>query len=597
MNKEKTLIIVESPTKARKIQEYLGSDYIVVSCKGHITDLAKGGKQGIGIDIKNNFKPHYVLMDHQVETLQMIMDEAKKCSNILLVSDPDREGEGIAYHLLQRLKDFDKNIKRAEIHEITKKAIIEATKSLRDVDMAKVHAYEARRMLDRIVGFMASPFLMTTFGSKTLSAGRVQSVITRMIVDREAEINSFVPEEYWNIHAKLSNGTDTFTAKYEPRISNQDDANKVKDILQNASTFTVLSVEASEEKKKPLPPLITAKLQQIMSKRFGMDGNRTMAAAQSLYENGLITYMRTDSVRIGDDALKASRKWLKENQYDVPKSANHYKTKNSAADAHECIRPTDVSERPERIGLSSDEREVYEIIWRYFLASQMMPAIYDTLKIKIQVNNQSEHILIASGKALKYKGFLEMLGANDDSRIDIPYLKVNDKLHLMDDKSIVSEKKQTQPLPRYSEANLIETLEKKEIGRPSTYASLLATVATRNYVEKRGNVFYPTDLGKQITHELTQWFSFLEYTYSASMEKNLDEIEEGKLDHIKMLKDFYDAFSIQLKKAYMKHGAKSCDKCDGVMKEIVARSGDRFMGCSNYPRCSGTQKIEIKSVA
>lgn len=444
MKTEKTLIIVESPTKARSIQKYVGDNYIVVSCKGHIVDLAKHGKHGIGIDIDHNFKPHYIILDHQVDTLQMIMDETKKCSNILLVSDPDREGEAIAYHLAQRLKDFGKPIKRAEIHEITKKGIIEALKITREIDMAVVHAQEGRRILDRIVGFMASPFLMSVFGTNTLSAGRVQSVITRMIVDREQEINAFVPEEYWNIQAQLFNGHDSFVAKYEPHIANQVEAKKITDILSTQSHFIVTSVEAAEEKKKPFPPLITAKLQQIMSKRFGIDASRTMAAAQSLYENGLITYMRTDSVRISDDAIKSARKYLKDNNFDTPKSANHYKTKNSAQDAHECIRPTDSTNHPDQCDLAvSDEKNVYDIIWRYFHASQMMPAIYDTLKVTIQLEGYPQHILVASGKALKYQGFLKMLGAQDDSKIEIPLLTVGDRLSLFDGAKSISSEKET----------------------------------------------------------------------------------------------------------------------------------------------------------
>jgi DNA topoisomerase-1 len=329
-----------------------------------------------------------------------------------------------------------------------------------------------------------------------------------------------------------------------------------------------------------------------MSKHHKMSATRSMAAAQSLYEASHITYMRTDSVRVSDDATKSLRSWLKDHSYDLPKSINTFKNKSAAQDAHEAIRPTEVCDTPEMMNnLSQDEQQVYQVIWKYFVASQMKPAIFDTLKVGVQLKSK-EHTFIASGKALKYKGFLEILGVSDLGSIDIPALIVGDEVMLCGDNPIVVERKQTQPPSRYSEASLIETLEKKEIGRPSTYATLLSTITTRNYVEQNGSIFYPTELGKTITQELVKWFSFLEYDYTAKLELQLDKIAEGQLDYISMLKDFYMAFHQELINAYTSHGSPICDKCGGFMREITAKNGQKFYGCGNYPRCYSTKNID-----
>lgn len=590
MNK-KILVIVESPHKATTIKKYLGDNYTIVASKGHIVDLAKGGRHGMGIDINNNFKPHYIILDDKVETLQMIMDAAKESDEIIICSDADREGEMIGQQISHRLKDFGKPISRAEIHEITKRGVLEGLKNLRDINMNLVRAQEGRRILDRIVGFSASPFLMNYFGSK-LSAGRVQSVITRLIIDREQEIQTFKPEEYFTIQAMLAKDIKSFVAKYEGKINNKETAAQIRSELENKlAKYVVVEVNKAEEKKKPFPPLITSKLQQVMSKQYKINSQKTMAAAQNLYESGLITYHRTDSVRISEDATKECRSWLKDNHYDLPKSSNRYKNKNASQNAHEAIRPTNINDTPDTIGLFGDEKQVYEAIWKYFVASQMKEAIYDTLKVVIQVKG-TKHKLVASGKALKYKGFLEILGTTDDDTIDIPNLNVGDILVLFGEKPIDMQKKQTQPPPRFSEASLIKTLEDKEIGRPSTYATLLSTITTRGYVEAQNNVFHPTELGKQITEELVKYFSFLEFDYTAKLELALDDIAEGKLDHIQMLKEFYNTFKVELKKAYINHGAKPCKKCDGMLRKITSKKGDVFFGCNRFPNCSYTEKAD-----
>lgn len=585
----KTLVIVESPAKAGKIQEYLGKDYIVLASKGHITDLAKGGRFGLGVDVEKDFKPHYVLMEDKIDTLENLMNAAKKCDQIFIASDPDREGEAIAWHLSQRLSDMGKPIKRVVFNEIKKAKIQKAVQSPRDVDINLFHSQEARRILDRLVGFMASPFLMNFFGPK-LSAGRVQSVVTRMVIDREREIETFVPETFWTIQVILSkDGKVGFTTKFNGRPTNEKDALSIKTKL-NTDPYVVSEVISDEEAKYPQPPLVTSTLQRIMSKEHGFSADRTMKAAQSLYENGYCTYIRTDSVRVGDEALEEVRKWISDKKFDLPKKPYVYKNKDASQDAHECIRPSDLTLDPSDnyVMADPDEKLVYEVIWKQFVASQMMPAIYDTMKVTAHVQGDTTHEVKASGKALKSKGFLEVLEVQDDSKIEIPALKVGDILNRHGKIPVQLEKKSTQPPPRYSEDKLIKELVNKSIGRPATYADLLSKITTRNYVEKKGSVFHATDLGKKITDELHQFFTFMDYDYTAKMEQQLDEIENGKINHIDMLKKFYPEFKKELDKAYLGHGATMCPKCDRPMSVRTTKTGDKFLGCSGYPKCKHT---------
>lgn len=595
----KTLVIVESPAKAGKIQEYLGKDYVVLASKGHITDLAKGGRFGLGVDVEKDFRPHYVLMDDKVDTLDALLTAAKKCDQIFVASDPDREGEAIAWHLAQRLADVGKPIKRVVFNEIKKSKIQKAVQSPRDVDINLFHSQEARRILDRLVGFMASPFLMNFFGPK-LSAGRVQSVVTRMVIDREREIEAFVPETFWTIQVNLSkDGKSGFITKYDGRPTDEKTAQSAKAAL-NENSYVVVDVKGEEEAKYPQAPLVTSTLQRIMSKEHGFSADRTMKAAQSLYESGYCTYIRTDSVRVGDEALEEVRKWLEDNKHQVPKKPYTYKNKDAAQDAHECIRPSDLTLLPDDnyAMADPDEKLVYEVIWKRFVASQMMPAIYDTLTVlaipqseSLKKNAKDVHIVKAAGKALKSKGFLEILGVNDDSKIDIPNLNKNDILHLFGKIPVQLEKKQTQPPPRYSEEKLIKELVNKNIGRPATYAELLSKITARNYVEKKGVVFHATDLGKKITDELMQFFTFMDYDYTAKMEQQLDEIESGKVNHVDMLKKFYPEFKTQLDKAYLGHGATMCPKCGSPMSVRTTKTGDKFLGCSGYPKCKHTVNL------
>lgn len=594
----KTLVIVESPSKAHKIQTYLGKDYVVMASKGHITDLAKGGKHGLGVEIDNNFRPRYVLMDDKLDILDSLLAAAKKVDQIFVASDPDREGEAIAWHLADRLDGVGKPIKRMVFNEIKKDKLLKAVKDVRDIDMNLFHSQEARRILDRLVGFMASPFLMNFFGPK-LSAGRVQSVVTRMVIDREREIETFVPEDYWTIQVNLSkDGKDNFITKYSGKIIDQTTADNMKKRL-SVNDYVVSEVVAEEEKKYPQAPLVTSTLQRLMSKEYGFSADRTMKAAQALYESGYCTYIRTDSVRVGDDALKDLRDWLKTNNLEVPKKAYTYKNKDAAQDAHECIRPSDLSMDPktQMAIIDADEKLVYETIWKYFVASQMMPAVYNTLRITAHVNNDKGAEVKASGKAINSSGFLEILNIVDGSKIEIPLLQVGDALKLVNNRSAVKlEKKQTQPPARYSEDKLIKELVNKNIGRPATYAELLSKITNRNYVEKKGNVFHATDLGKKITDELIQYFTFMDYNYTAKMEQQLDEIESGKVNHVDMLKKFFPEFKTELDKAYLGHGGTLCDKCGAPMSVRTTKTG-KFLGCSAFPKCKRTIDLGAKPAA
>jgi len=591
----KTLIIVESPAKSHKIQEYLGDDYIVMASYGHIADLAKGKKHGIGIDIENNFKPRYVLMDDKINVLDNLMKAAQVCDSIMLFSDPDREGEAISWHLAKRLEDMGKPIRRGVFNEIKKSKILKAIQNLRDVDQNLVNAQEARRILDRIVGFTISPFLMNTFKSPSLSGGRVQSCVTKMIIDREREIEQFVPQDFFTIQVSLNNGSDSFIAKYVNKLTDKKIAENVKNVLSN-NDYVVSEVIAQDEVKNPQPPLVTSTLQRIMSKKYGFSADKTMKAAQSLYENGYCTYIRTDSVRVGDEALEEVRQWIGA-KYNVPKKPYTYKNRESAQDAHECIRPTSISSIlpwENYAMVDPDEKIVYEVIWRYFVASQMMPAVYNTLSVTAHPISDKKAKVKALGKALKDNGFLEILDVKDGSSIDIPNLSVGQKL-LLDNNWPKLDKKQTQPPPRYSEDKLIKELVNRNIGRPSTYGELLSKVTARNYVEKIGNVFHATDLGKKITDVLNSNFTFVDYDFTSKFEKLLDDIAEGKANHIDVLKSFWSTYSAELFNAYSsQEGDKVlCDKCSNVTIKRNGKFGD-FYTCVN-PACN--RIVNVKRIS
>lgn len=584
----KKLIIVESPSKATTIQKYVGDEYIIEATRGHMVELGKGGTNGIGIDVDKDFKPYYVMMKDKIQLFDKLIQATEKCSEIMIASDPDREGEAIAYHIQARLESCGKPISRVEFGEITKSGVQQGIKDKHPININLFRSQEARRILDRIVGFMVSPFLMNFYGAN-LSAGRVQSVAVRMIVDREKEIENFIPEEYWNLQANFTNGTTAFTAKFNKKISNKDEADQIINLLKEKKDFTVTSVKSIKKNEHPLPPLTTASLQRFMAKKHSFEPERTMRVAQNLYENGYVTYIRTDSTRIADEAIVSVREWIKENGFVVPKQIKKYTVKKSAQDAHECIRPTNINNSPENSILTGDDKDVYKAIWQHFVACQMMPAVWGTTNIVIS-DDSGKLIFSISGRTLENKGFLEIFGV-DSEKADLPKIEKDAVVSIIYD-TIKSQQKFTQPVARYNNDSILKELEDRQIGRPSTYAELIKKISSRNYVEKKGNTYYPTDLGKKITDVLVKFFPFMEYEYSADMEKKLDEIALGNLNHINMLKEFFTPFKIRLTQAYVNNGSDVCEKCGSPMIiRTNSKDQSKFIACSNYPKCYNTKTI------
>jgi len=652
MKNKKTLIIVESPNKVKKIASFLGPDFSVRSTVGHIMDLVKTKTNPLGVNIEKDYEPKYAILPDKKDKVSAIIDAINDCDNIICCADGDLEGECISFHVKDCLESSGLPIKRAIFNEITKSAVLKAVQNTTELNEAKYHAQQGRRVLDRLVGFMVSPYLIKTLGPG-LSAGRVQSVSCRIIIDREREIESFKPEEYWNIFSTLAKPTDLFdkfTAKYTKKIINQTDADKIKKDLDK-DIYTVSNVDAKEKKRNPLPPLTTPKLQQAAAGRFGFSVSKTMKIAQSLYESGLVTYIRTDSTNISAEAITMARNWLTSNNYNIPIKPNFYASSANSQAAHECIRPSDLDKTPDKVFLTDDNKKLYKLIWERFIACQMEPAIYDTMAITI--NTSSGHELKASGRALKYKGFLAIATdlmsykkEGDEDDIQLPHLSINDKLVLVDPK-VQAEQKFTQPPPRYSEAGLVKELEKRGIGRPSTYADIIEKIKGRGYVELKGKIYHGTELGKKVVDILVKNFKFMEIDYTANMEKQLDDIAEGKLTYVEMLDSFFKPFQIELKAAYdqgimeyeeickcggkmfVRHGMYglyvrcinykiscnntfSCDVVDGkvIKKEFVREAVEgvycpkcengmvekngkwgRYYSCVDYPHCVGSRKI------
>lgn len=592
----KTLIVVESPKKAREIQKYVGGDYIVRASQGHVVDLICTPRNRLGVDIENGFKPCYAVIPEKKDKLAAIVDAAANVEQIFLASDPDREGEAIAWHIHDYLKG-KAPIRRVLFHEITKAGIKAGLSKPQDLDKDLYDAQQARRVLDRLVGFMVSPFLMDVMGG-SLSAGRVQSVTLRLIVDREREIENFQPEEYWSISAALAKPetlSDKFVARYSSKVTNKADASKIKADLDK-DTYEVIEVVAEEKAKNPFPPFTTAKLQQAGSRKYKLSADRTMKAAQSLYESGIVTYIRTDSVRSSPESITNVRDWLRDNGHPIPDKAHLYAAKNNAQDAHEAIRPTDIESLPSAMTqLSDDEKKVYQLVWERFVASQMKPALYDTLAVTIR--SSSGHILKANGRTLKFKGWLEVMDfkdKDDDEQGKLPNLKKGDTVVLVPPK-VKAEQKFTQPPPRYKIHSLVEELEKRGIGRPSTYAAIITKVTERQYAEKKADTFYATDLGKKVVDLLIQFFDFMQYQYTAQMETQLDQIAEGKLDYIGMLGAFFPKFKEQLRKADSIN-EKDYGICCWICKKSMRLKHGKFgyyMSCSDYPNCKTTRSCEI----
>ncbi len=614
----KAMVIVESPAKARTIEKYLGKDYWVRACVGHIKDLPRNA---LGVDIKHNFSPSYEISTGKEKIVRQLKKEAEKLTDIYLAADPDREGEAICQHLAEELSsNKNRRIYRVLFNEITKTAILDAFKNPSEIDKSKVEAQQARRILDRLVGYKVSPLLWKKV-RKGLSAGRVQTIALRMIVEREREVKAFKPVEYWNFTAHLgAQNPPPFKAKAfkhkgkKFKISNQQEADRLSEALK-AVDFLVSGIKQKEKKRNPVPPFITSKLQQEASRKLRFTAKKTMMMAQRLYEGidmgeegstGLITYMRTDSTRVSGTALTGVREYIEETYGTnyLPSKAVVYRTKKGAQDAHEAIRPTSVLLTPDKVKnyLGRDEFRLYDLIWKRFVASQMTSALFDQTEIVIKAGSTD---FKAIGTIMKFDGFLKIYqeGKDDSDKAEdgqdmLPRVVDGEKILV---EKIVPEQKFTQPPPRYTEATLVKALEEKGIGRPSTYAQICAVNVDREYVEKNQGRFVPSETGEVVIELLIEHFGeIFDYDYTAKLEQDLDEIESGREHWLHALQEFYTGFSKELKQAEkdMKNLKKEevpagidCDKCGSEMVIRWGRFG-RFMACSGYPECKNTRELE-----
>ena len=620
MAKEMNLVIVESPAKAKTIGKYLGSTFMVTSSMGHLRDLPKST---LGVDVDNKFEPDYQPVKARESTIKELKTAVKKCSNVYLATDPDREGEAISWHLKELLKLPDDRAFRVTFNEITQKVVRASIDNPRPIDMDLVNAQQARRILDRIVGYKLSPLLWKKI-KRGLSAGRVQSVASRMVVDRENEIREFVPEEYWLLNIDLStiDKPGRFTAAFygdEKSKIELHSENEVKTITEaiSKSDFKVHSVKRVDKKRSASPPFITSTLQQEASRRLGMTPRRAMSIAQQLYEGvdiagkgtvGLITYMRTDSLRISDEAVNEAKAHITSTygkEY-YPPTPNRYKSKGSAQDAHEAIRPSSVSMTPDSIknSLSSEQYRLYRLIWSRFIASQMAPAIYDSVSVEVL---SAGYIFRAHHSVNVFAGFTAVYEEQNDEEKEqehspLPNLHEKDSLKLNE---VTEEQKFTQPVSRYTEATLIRAMEETGVGRPSTYAPTISTIMDREYVVKEGKFLRPTPLGEVVVNLMKERFSdIVDLKFTARMEENLDSVEKGKDDWQHVLSNFYEGFKITLDSAETAlEGERikvpdelSDELCDLCGRQMVIKSGrfGRFLACPGYPDCSFTKPLVIE---
>ncbi|MGG1941431.1 type I DNA topoisomerase [Paenibacillus polymyxa] len=609
-----SLVIVESPSKAKTIGKYLGSKYIVKASMGHIRDLPKSQ---IGVEVENDFNPKYITIRGKGSILKELKDARKKVKKVYLAADPDREGEAIAWHLAHALELDDTADCRVVFNEITKQAVKDAFKTPRKINMDLVNAQQARRILDRLVGYKISPLLWKKV-KKGLSAGRVQSVAVKIILDRENEINEFVPEEYWTITAKLAIKDSTFEAKFhklrgeKKELSSEADVQEVLEAI-GKSSYKVRDVKEKERLRNPSPPFTTSSLQQEAARKLNFRASKTMSVAQQLYEGvdlgkegtvGLITYMRTDSTRIATSAQEEAKEVIiqKYGEDFVPESPRQYSKKSAnAQDAHEAIRPTSALRDPETVKpfMSRDQFRLYKLIWERFMASQMASAIMDTLSVDIEAG---ETIFRAAGSKVRFPGFMKVyVEGNDDGKTEedklLPPLQPGDKLKK---ESVEPKQHFTQPPPRYTEARLVKTLEELGIGRPSTYAPTLETIQKRGYVAIEEKKFFPTELGELVIEQMEEFFpEILNVEFTANMEGDLDHVEEGEGDWVKVLSDFYESFEKRLevaeeemKEIEIKDEVSDviCDKCGSPMVYKLGRFG-KFLACSAFPDCRNTKPI------
>ena len=599
----KNIIIVESPAKCKTISKYLGGDYTVVSSKGHIRDLATSGKYGLGIDIENDFKPSYEIIKGKKKDVKYLKDLIEKADHIYLATDPDREGETISWHLYDELKVPDEKYDRIVFNEITKDVVLKALKNPRRIDMNLVHSGEARRFLDRIIGFRLSKVMQSKTAGK--SAGRVQSVALKLIVDREREILAFIPKEYWTIEADFKDfkaNLETYKEK-DIEIPNEKEADKILDSLTN--TFTIKKVEEKEKKRSAKEVFKTSTLQQACSNKLGFAASKTMKIAQKLYEgielddgfHGLITYMRTDSVRLSDEFTSASFAYIN-SKYgkDYVGYVKKGKKTENVQDAHEGIRPTNINYEPDKIKkyLAPDEYKLYRIIYYRALASLMADAKFNSTTVLLDNNDYG---FKATGSVLTFDGYLKVYGDYEDQEDTIlPDFK-NYKAGIILSDTITKTQHFTKPPARFTESSLIKELESLGIGRPSTYATIISTIKDRGYVTLEDKKFVPTEVGFETTDKLQEFFSsIVNVKYTANMEKDLDEIAEGNEDYKKMLKEFYDNFAPIVDNAFKnmekKKPEETGEKCPECGSPLVIRKGKygEFTACSNYPTCKYIKK-------
>ncbi|MBU1808621.1 MAG: type I DNA topoisomerase [Candidatus Omnitrophica bacterium] len=615
----KSLVIVESPAKAKTINKFLGDKYVVTASMGHIIDLPKSK---LGVDVENDFKPEYIVMKDRKKNLTALKKEAKGKAAIYLAADPDREGEAISWHLQTALAEKNRKFFRVEFDEITKEAVINAFKHPREIDMHLVNAQQARRILDRIVGYTLSPLLWKKV-SRGLSAGRVQSVAVRLIVERENEINKFNPREYWEVLAELKRKgdepKDKFTAKLDKYkgkkidVVKRDDSDRILAELKQA-LFIVGDIKESTKRKSPYPPFTTSKLQQEAFNKLRFAGARTMSIAQGLYEGvdlggegsvGLITYMRTDSVRISKDASADAKKYILEKfgKKYYPETPNVYKSKKTAQEAHESIRPTLPLREPGAVKeyLTADQLKLYTLIWNRFVASQMTMAVYSQISVDIKAGDYifktASTKVVFDGYTVVYEVEKEKDEAEEEAKEKLPELSQDEPLDLL---GLVPSQHFTKPPPRYSDASLIKVLEELGIGRPSTYAPIIHTITSRDYVTREAGYFRPTELGGIVTKLLMEHFpKVLDVEFTANLENELDGIEEGETDWVMVLKGFYSPFihSVEQARIEMKDVKKEVIATDQVCvlcgKPMVIKWGrnGKFLSCSDYPACKNAKSI------
>jgi DNA topoisomerase-1 len=612
-NSKKTLVIVESPAKARTINKYLGKDYIIEASMGHIIDLPKSR---IAVNVEENFQPEYITVRGRASILNKLKKLAGSTKRVLLAADPDREGEAISWHLARALGPKNSDIKRIEFNEITKPALEEAIQKPREIDQNLVNAQQARRILDRLVGYNISPLLWKKV-KRGLSAGRVQSVALRLICSREADIDAFIPEEYWTLDAKLASGKSQFKASLnsidgkKAEIKDGDTMRKVVDTLENVD-WTVQKITRKERKRQPTAPYTTSKMQQDAANKLGFTSQKTMMVAQQLYEGievgggattGLITYMRTDSTRVSPAAIEAMRKYVSDKLGPefLAKEPRSYKTSKSAQDAHEAIRPTDSSNDSETIGkyLSKDQLRLYSMIWQKFVSSQMADEIADHTSVDVAAANT---IFRATGRIVKFTGFTEVFNPEDKKKKEsnLPELEEGQELKL---RKLDPEQHFTQPPPRFTDASMVKTLEECGVGRPSTYAPTISTLLKRYYVVRLQRALKPTELGLMVNGIMAEHFPDLVNTdFTANMEDNLDRVSRSELDWVDMLRGFYSPFVgvlkdaseniLEMKNALDEPTDHVCEKCGTGMVKKIGRNG-YFLACPRFPDCRNAKPIPL----